>query len=56
MTFLVFSICCWLPTIDISSPLKEIVKLEANNIEQLVNLSGVKDENLEVVQCYKLLT
>ena len=28
--------------------MKEIVKLEAYNIEQLVNLSGVKDENLEV--------
>ena len=29
--------------------MKEIVKLEAYNIEQLVNLSGVKDENLEVL-------
>ena len=27
--------------------MKEIVKLEAYNIEQLVNLSGVKDENLD---------
>ena len=27
--------------------MKEVVKLEAYNIEQLVNLSGVKDENLE---------
>lgn len=30
--------------------MKEIVKLEACNIEQLVNLSGVKDENLEVLE------
>ena len=30
--------------------MKEIVKLEAYNIEQLVNLSGVKDENLEVLE------
>ena len=28
----------------------EIVKLDAFNIEQLVNLSGVKDENLEVLE------
>lgn len=30
--------------------MKEIVKLEAYNIEQLVNLSGVKDENLGVLE------
>ena len=30
--------------------MKEVVKLEAYNIEQLVNLSGVKDENLEVLR------
>ena len=30
--------------------MKEIVRLEAYNIEQLVNLSGVKDENLEVLE------
>ena len=30
--------------------MKEIVKLEAYNSEQLVNLSGVKDENLEVLE------
>lgn len=30
--------------------MKEIVKLEAYNIEQLVNLSGVKDENLVVLE------
>ena len=30
--------------------MKEIVKLEAYNIEPLVNLSGVKDENLEVLE------
>ena len=30
--------------------MKEIVKLEAYNIEQLVNLSGVKDQNLEVLE------
>ena len=30
--------------------MKEIVKLEEYNIEQLVNLSGVKDENLEVLE------
>ena len=30
--------------------MKEVVKLEAYNIEQLVNLSGVKDENLEVLE------
>lgn len=30
--------------------MKEIFKLEAYNIEQLVNLSGVKDENLEVLE------
>ena len=30
--------------------MKEIVKLESYNIEQLVNLSGVKDENLEVLE------
>lgn len=30
--------------------MKEIVKLEAYNIEQLVNLSGVKDENLEFLE------
>ena len=30
--------------------MKEIVKLEAYNIEQLVNLSGVKDKNLEVLE------
>ena len=30
--------------------MKEVVKLEAYNIEQLVNLSGVKDENLEVFE------
>ena len=30
--------------------MKEIAKLEAYNIEQLVNLSGVKDENLEVLE------
>lgn len=30
--------------------MKEIVKLEAYSIEQLVNLSGVKDENLEVLE------
>lgn len=30
--------------------MKEIVKLEVYNIEQLVNLSGVKDENLEVLE------
>ena len=30
--------------------MKEIVKLEAYNIEQFVNLSGVKDENLEVLE------
>lgn len=30
--------------------MKEIVKLEAYNIEQLVNLSGVKDENLEALE------
>ena len=30
--------------------MKEIVKLAAYNIEQLVNLSGVKDENLEVLE------
>ena len=30
--------------------MEEIVKLEAYNIEQLVNLSGVKDENLEVLE------
>lgn len=30
--------------------MKEIVKLEAYNIEQLVNLSGVKDENLEILE------
>ena len=30
--------------------MKEIVKLEAYNIEQLVNFSGVKDENLEVLE------
>lgn len=30
--------------------MKEIVKLEAYNIEQLANLSGVKDENLEVLE------
>ena len=30
--------------------MKVIVKLEAYNIEQLVNLSGVKDENLEVLE------
>lgn len=30
--------------------MKEIVKLEAYNIEQLINLSGVKDENLEVLE------
>ena len=30
--------------------MKEIVKLEAYKIEQLVNLSGVKDENLEVLE------
>lgn len=30
--------------------MKEDVKLEAYNIEQLVNLSGVKDENLEVLE------
>lgn len=30
--------------------MKEVVKLEACNIEQLVNLSGVKDENLEVLE------
>ena len=30
--------------------MKEIIKLEAYNIEQLVNLSGVKDENLEVLE------
>mgnify|MGYP001041803718 CR=1 FL=1 len=29
--------------------MKEIVKLEAYNIEQLVNLSGVKDENLDAI-------
>lgn len=32
--------------------MKEVVKLEAYNIEQLVNLSGVKDENLEVLEDY----
>lgn len=30
--------------------MKEVVKLEAYNIEQLVNLSGVKDANLEVLE------
>lgn len=30
--------------------MKEVVKLEVYNIEQLVNLSGVKDENLEVLE------
>lgn len=30
--------------------MKEVVKLEAYNIEQLVNLSGVKDENLKVLE------
>ena len=30
--------------------MKEVVKLDAYNIEQLVNLSGVKDENLEVLE------
>lgn len=30
--------------------MKEVVKLVAYNIEQLVNLSGVKDENLEVLE------
>ena len=30
--------------------MKEIVKLEAYNIEQLVNFSGVKDANLEVLE------
>ena len=30
--------------------MKEVVKLEAYNIEQLVNLSGVKDENLEILE------
>jgi phosphate starvation-inducible protein PhoH and related proteins len=30
--------------------MKEIVNLEDYNIEQLVNLSGVKDENLEVLE------
>lgn len=30
--------------------MKKIAKLEAYNIEQLVNLSGVKDENLEVLE------
>ena len=30
--------------------MKEVVKLEAYNIEQLVNLSVVKDENLEVLE------
>lgn len=30
--------------------MKEIVKLEAYNIEQLANLSGVKDEHLEVIE------
>ena len=30
--------------------MKEVVKLESYNIEQLVNLSGVKDENLEVLE------
>ena len=30
--------------------MKEVVELEAYNIEQLVNLSGVKDENLEVLE------
>ena len=30
--------------------MKEIIKLEAYNIEQLVNLSGVKDEKLEVLE------
>ena len=30
--------------------MKEIFKLEDYNIEQLVNLSGVKDENLEVLE------
>ena len=35
--------------------MKEIVKLEAYNIEQLVNLSGVKDENLEVITLNNLL-
>ena len=30
--------------------MKEVVKLEAYNIEQLVNLSGLKDENLEVLE------
>ena len=35
--------------------MKEIVKLEAYNIEQLVNLSGVKDENLEVLEDHFLV-
>lgn len=30
--------------------MKEIVKLEAYNIEQLANLSGVRDEHLEVIE------
>lgn len=30
--------------------MKEIIKLESYNIEQLVNLSGVKDEHLEVIE------
>ena len=30
--------------------MKEVVKLEDYNIEQIVNLSGVKDENLEVLE------
>lgn len=30
--------------------MKEIIKLESCNIEQLVNLSGVKDEHLEVIE------
>lgn len=30
--------------------MKEIIKLEAYNIEQLANLSGVKDEHLEVIE------
>ena len=30
--------------------MKDVVKLEAYNNEQLVNLSGVKDENLEVLE------
>ena len=30
--------------------MKEIVKLEACNIEQLANLSGVRDEHLEVIE------